>query len=94
MALSSLTTRLGRKTIEINNLSKSINDKVLFSDFSYIVKRFNIRICWVNGSGVTLFKTILNEVSPDSGSVVIGETVKIGYFRQENKINDSYNPNY
>lgn len=91
MALSSLTTRLGRKTIEINNLSKSINDKVLFSDFSYIVKRFD-RLGFVgkNGSGkTTLFKTILNEVSPDSGSVVIGETVKIGYFRQENKINDS-----
>lgn len=91
MALSSLTTRLGRKTIEINNLSKSINDKVLFSDFSYIVKRFD-RLGFVgkNGSGkTTLFKTILNEVSPDSGSVVIGETVKVGYFRQENKINDS-----
>ena len=91
MTLSSLNTRLGKKTIEINNLSKSIDGKVLFSNFNYNVKRFD-RLGFVgkNGSGkTTLFRTILNEVKPDSGDVIIGETVKIGYFRQENKINDS-----
>lgn len=90
-SLNSLDTRLGKTTIEISGLSKSIDGRLLFSNFNYNVSRFD-RLGFVgkNGSGkTTLFKTILDEVKKDSGEVVIGQTVKIGYFKQENQIFNS-----
>ncbi len=90
-SFNSLDTRLGKTTIEINNLSKMMNGKILFQQFSYNVKRFD-RLGFVgkNGSGkTTLFKTILGELEKDTGSIVIGQTVKIGYFKQENDILNS-----
>lgn len=90
-SFNSLDTRLGKTTIEINNLSKIMNGKILFQQFSYNVKRFD-RLGFVgkNGSGkTTLFKTILGELEKDTGSIVIGQTVKIGYFKQENDILNS-----
>lgn len=88
LRLSSKNTRLGKKTIEISNLSKSIGGKVLFQNFSYLVKRFDrLGIVGMNGIGkTTLFKTILGEISPDTGSIIIGDTVKVGYFKQEDSI--------
>ena len=88
MVLSSKFSRLGRKTIIIENLSKTINNKSLFHNFSYNVSRLDrLGIVGSNGSGkTTLFKTILGELKPDSGSIVIGETVKIGYLKQEDQI--------
>lgn len=86
-SLQSLHTRLGKTTIEINHISKKVESKTLFSDFSYNVSRFD-RLGFVgkNGSGKTsLFKTILGEVKSDTGTIHIGETVKIGYFKQENE---------
>ena len=85
LQLQSISSRLGRKTIEFENISKSIDGKRLISDFSYIVSR-NARIGIVghNGAGKsTLLKMIVGEVCADSGNIIIGDTVNIGYFSQE-----------
>lgn len=85
LQLQSISSRLGRKTIEFENISKSIDGKKLISDFSYIISR-NARIGIVghNGAGKsTLLKMIIGEISADSGNVIIGDTVNIGYFSQE-----------
>jgi len=76
-------SRLGKKTIEINNISKSY-DKLLFSNFSYNFKRYDrIGIIGDNGLGkTTLLNIIANEIKPDSGYIDYGETVKISYFKQ------------
>ncbi len=83
--IAALNTRLGRKTIEINNVSKSY-DKPVINDFSYIIlKDDRIGIIGDNGCGKsTLLKIITGAIKPDSGFVEIGETVKIGVFTQEN----------
>ncbi|EEG77953.1 ABC-F family ATP-binding cassette domain-containing protein [Dethiobacter alkaliphilus] len=83
--LSSMSTRLGKKTVEINNISKSFGDKQLIRDFDHIILRdARIGIIGKNGCGKsTLLKIIAGEITPDQGEVVIGDTVKIGYFSQE-----------
>lgn len=90
MEMSSLSTRMGRKTIEINNLSKSYGDKVLFKNYNYtFLKGDRIGIVGPNGCGKsTLLKIIKGIISPDEGFVEIGQTVKIGYFSQENEYMD------
>ncbi len=91
MALSSKFSRLGRKTIILENLSKEINGRVLFKNLNYNVLRLDrLGIVGPNGSGkTTLFKTILGELEPTSGTITIGETVKIGYLKQEDRILNS-----
>ena len=88
--INALSSRLGKKTIEVNNISKSFDDKTLFKDFTYIfLKNDRIGIVGPNGSGkTTLLKIITGNLEADSGSVEIGETVKIGYFSQENEYMD------
>ncbi|UWG95373.1 ABC-F family ATP-binding cassette domain-containing protein [Dehalobacter sp. DCM] len=83
--ISALSTRLGKKTIEINNISKAYDDRRLITHFEHIILRdARIGIIGKNGCGKsTLFKIIMGQVPPDSGTVVIGDTVKIGYFSQE-----------
>jgi ATP-binding cassette subfamily F protein uup len=83
--LSSVGTRLGKKTIEIASLSKAYGDKQLIRDFEHIILRdARIGIIGNNGCGKsTLLKMIVGQIQPDQGSVVVGETVKIGYFTQE-----------
>ncbi|WP_125141981.1 ABC-F family ATP-binding cassette domain-containing protein [Clostridium transplantifaecale] len=85
--MSSLSSRLGRTTVEISHLSKSYGDKVLLRDFNYIfLKNDRIGIIGPNGSGKsTLMKMIAGWVQPDSGETVIGQTVKMGCFSQENE---------
>ena len=85
LQLQSVSSRLGKKTIEIENISKEIDGKALISNFSYLVSRnARIGIIGQNGAGKsTLLKMIIGEIAPDSGSIVIGDTVKIGYFSQE-----------
>lgn len=85
--MSSLSSRLGKKTIEVNGISKSFDGKELFCDFSYIFLRTDrIGIVGDNGAGKsTLLKIIVGELAPDSGFVEVGPTVKIGYFSQENE---------
>lgn len=78
--------RLGRKIIELNNISKSYGDIVCFKDFTFVPKRNDrIGILGTNGMGKsTLIHIIAGKITPDSGTVDVGETVKIGFFSQEN----------
>ncbi len=87
----SLSTRLGKKTIEMIDLSMSMNQHELFSDFSYHLKRNDrIGIVGENGCGKsTLLNLIAGDLLPDSGKIEIGETVKIGYFRQHSTVLDA-----
>lgn len=82
--MDSLTSRLGKKTIEINNISKAYADRILIRDFTYYtIRNERIGIVGKNGCGkTTLLKMIIGEELPDSGDITMGETVKIGYFSQ------------
>ena len=85
MDMSSVSTRLGKKTIELNNITKAYDGHTYINDFSYIFLRDD-RIIGSNGCGKsTLMKIITGQIQPDSGSVEIGDTVHIGYFMQENE---------
>lgn len=79
----SVASRLGKKTIEIEEVSMSY-DQLLFQPFSYHVKRNDrIGILGKNGCGKsTLLNIIAGLIEPTSGQVIIGDTVKIGYFKQ------------
>lgn len=85
VTISSVSSRLGRTTIELEHLRKSYGDALLIDDFTYTFLRDDrIGIIGPNGCGKsTLLKMILGEVQPDSGTITIGQTVKIGYFSQE-----------
>ncbi len=78
-------TRLGKKIIEMKNVSKRFGDKIILKDFSHLFGRGNkIGIIGKNGVGKTTFLRILEGIeSPDSGEIEIGETLKIGHFKQE-----------
>ena len=83
--IGSSATRLGRTTVEISHLSKAYGDKVLIRDFSYIfLKGDRVGFVGRNGCGkTTLVKLITGRIEPDEGSIVIGQTVKIGCYDQE-----------
>ena len=85
VAMQSVSSRLGKKTIEIENISKSIDGKPLITDFSYIISRDErIGIVGSNGAGKSTFlKMLCGQIMPDSGRIVLGDTVNIGYFSQE-----------
>lgn len=85
LALSSLKSRLGKKTIELSHIAKSYGDKVCIKDFSYMLNRHDrIGIVGNNGCGKSTLMNIIGQVIPcDSGEVITGDTVKIAYFRQE-----------
>ena len=87
MDMSSVSRRLGKKTIELNNITKAYDGHTYINDFSYIFLRDDrIGIIGSNGCGKsTLMKIITGQIQPDSGSVEIGDTVHIGYFMQENE---------
>ena len=76
--------RLGNVVIEVNNLTKGFGDRVLIDDLSFTLPRNGIvGIIGPNGAGkTTLFKTLMGMEQPDSGTVKIGETVKISYVDQ------------
>lgn len=84
-------SRLGRKIIELEHVSKSYDDKVIVKDFSYILLRDDrIGIIGPNGAGKsTLLRLIAGRLEPENGSVKTGDTVKTGFFTQENEeLND------
>ena len=85
--LDSIETRMGKKTIELHHISKSYGDRCLVHDFEYIfLKNQRVGIVGANGCGKsTLLKMIAGEVKPDQGTIEIGETVRIGYFAQEER---------
>lgn len=88
--ISSASSRLGKTTIELEHISKSFDGKILLSDFSYIFLRDDrVGIIGPNGCGKsTLLKMITGSCEPDSGTITIGQTVKTGYFSQENEAMD------
>ena len=79
-----VASRLGKKTIELKNISVQFDDLILFNNFSYLFKRTDrIGIIGVNGCGKsTLLKIIAKELKPTNGEVIYGDTIKIGYFKQ------------
>ena len=85
ISMTSVSTRMGKKTIEASHLSKSYGGRVLFSDYSYIfLKGDRIGITGPNGCGKsTLLKILTGNLEPDEGTMEWGPTVKIGYFSQE-----------
>ena len=85
ITLDSVETRMGKKTMELHHVSKSYGEKVLVRDFSYtVLKNQKLGIIGPNGCGKsTLIKMMAGLVQPDSGTIEVGETVKIGYFAQE-----------
>jgi len=87
LAISSMSSRLGKKTVEINNISKVFGEKTVISNFEHIIQRdARIGVVGKNGCGKsTLLNIISGKLHPDSGSVVFGETVKLGYFTQNSE---------
>lgn len=102
--LSSISTRLGKTTVELEHICKSYGDRKLIDDFNYIfLKGDRVGFIGPNGCGKsTLMKIIAGIIPPDFGVVVVGQTVKMGYYaqeissekaaedRQENEIDFSY----
>jgi ATP-binding cassette subfamily F protein uup len=85
MEISVASSRLGKKVIEIEHVSKAFDDKTVINDLSYIVLRNDrVGVIGPNGSGKsTLINIIAGKLQFDSGAMDIGETVKIGLFSQE-----------
>lgn len=83
--MEAIETRMGRKTVELHHVSKSFGNKKLIDDFNYIVlKNQRLGIIGKNGCGKsTLMKLIAGLLEPDMGEIIIGDTVRIGYFAQE-----------
>ncbi|MBO5057372.1 MAG: ABC-F family ATP-binding cassette domain-containing protein [Lachnospiraceae bacterium] len=83
--ISSAASRLGKTTVEIRNVSKSYGEKKLICDFSYLfLKDDRVGFIGKNGCGkTTLMKMLTGTVTPDAGEIIIGQTVKIGYYAQE-----------
>lgn len=87
VAMDSVASRMGNKTIEVTGLCKSYGDKKLIEDYNYIfLKNDRIGIIGPNGCGKsTLLKMIYGNVEPDAGTIEIGQTIRMGYFSQENE---------
>ena len=85
LELSSISTRLGRTTVELEHICKAYGDRKLIDDFSYIfLKKDRVGFIGPNGCGKsTLMKIIAGLMEPDSGQVIVGQTVKIGYYAQD-----------
>ncbi len=83
--LSSIKSRMGKTTIEMENICKAYGENVLIKDFSYnFLKGDRVGFVGKNGCGkTTLMKIIDGRIKPDSGIVNIGQTIKIGYYTQE-----------
>lgn len=85
LQLSSISSRMGKTTIEIENVSKAYGENTLIRDFSYIfLKHDRIGFVGKNGCGkTTLMKMIAGRIEPDAGSIKVGQTIRIGYYTQE-----------
>lgn len=87
VAIDTVGRRIGKKVIELNNITKAYGDRVLIQDFSYeFTPGDRIGIIGGNGTGKsTLMNMITGKVTPDSGTVEIGSTIHIGYFDQHSE---------
>ena len=94
LEVSALSSRLGKKIIEIEQISKSFDGKVLVKDFSYnLLRGDRVGIIGPNGYGkTTLVRMICGLLEPDQGRIVRGETVRIGYFSQESFAGEDFDP--
>ena len=83
--LSSISTRLGKTTVELEHICKGYGERKLVDDFSYIfLKGDRVGFIGPNGCGKsTLLKIIAGIIPPDAGQVMVGQTVKMGYYAQE-----------
>lgn len=88
--LDSTSSRMGNKTIELSDIGKSYGEKELIKDYSYIFLRHDrIGIIGPNGCGkTTLLKIISGVAKPDQGTIEVGQTIRMGYFSQENEYMD------
>ena len=88
--INALSSRLGKKTIELNGIGKSFGDRTLIKDFTYILlPEDRIGIIGPNGCGKsTLLNILTGKLQPDYGTVEMGSTIKLGYFSQENEYMD------
>lgn len=82
--LGSVASRLGKTTVELEHLSKAFGEKTLLKDFSYVfLKNDRVGIIGPNGCGKsTLMNMITGQEEADEGNIIIGQTVKIGYYAQ------------
>lgn len=94
LEVSALSSRLGKKIVEIEQISKSFDGKVLVKDFSYnLLRGDRVGIIGPNGYGkTTLVRMICGLLEPDQGRIVRGETVRIGYFSQESFAGEDFDP--
>jgi ATP-binding cassette subfamily F protein uup len=85
LEISVASSRLGKKVIEIENITKAYDESSIIDKFSYIVLRNDrVGIIGANGCGKsTLINMIAGRIQPDAGVIDVGETVKIGLFSQE-----------
>jgi ATP-binding cassette subfamily F protein uup len=83
--ISFITRRIGKKVLDLYDLSKSFDDLLLFKDFSYKFQRFEkIGMIGPNGVGKSTFLSIITgALQPDSGRIDVGATIKFGVYRQE-----------
>ncbi|MBH1941521.1 ABC-F family ATP-binding cassette domain-containing protein [Mobilitalea sibirica] len=88
--INALSSRMGKKTIELDGIGKAYDGKVLFQNFTYILLPGDrIGIIGPNGCGKsTLLNILTGKLVPDEGSVEMGSTIKLGYFSQENEYMD------
>jgi ATP-binding cassette subfamily F protein uup len=85
--ISTVGRRIGKKVVEVQNISKGYGDRTLIKDFSYeFSPEDRIGIIGSNGAGKsTLLEMIIGRIPPDSGTVEIGSTIHIGYFDQHSE---------
>ena len=85
--MTTLSSRLGRKLVEISDISKSFDGRMVIDHFSYHIQRNDrIGIVGNNGAGKsTLLNMIAGKLLPDTGTVEVGSTVQLGYFSQEGR---------
>lgn len=85
LQLQSISSRMGKTTLEVKNLTKGYGGRTLIQDFTYIfLKQDRVGFIGANGSGKsTLMKMLIGTLEPDSGEVVTGQTIRIGYYAQE-----------